>query len=600
MLMENSQPHFTQAPRHTRDRTPGTVPSHTRLRLWLGMCASAGLLTVIQPPLSWNWLAWIAWVPFILACVWAPSQKAGLGAAYVVGVAYWLINLHFLIPITMPGWAAFCLYSGLQWPLIKVALTYCTRKRIPLFLSSAVILVGAERLQGLFLGGFFWRFLAHSQYAHADLIQIADIFGAAGVSFLIAMTNGLVADIVVAVHGKTLKSWVIFAGSGCTALPLAAALVYGHWRIAQFERIKISGPVVAAVQSNVPQSVKDSFEASDRIFADALSMSQAAADTHPYLIAWPETMVQTIMNADLQPLLTTQDEWTAYDTALGNQARNTCNLLVGAYGGKIKRSANGDIELGRFNSVFHYGPDGKQSPEHYDKMHLVLFGEYLPFRESWPWLFHCLMKCTPYEYDYSLDAGKDYTLFKLPAPDGNDIPASASLSSGYQVGVLICYEDTIPAIARHFVVDDQGNKQVDWLVNVSNDGWFVSFKDTRIRPSSELTQHLAACVFRAVETRAGILRSVNTGISCLIDPCGRIQNSYLAASPGFPIKATDRQGVAGWFSGEMPIDARVSFFSRHGQWLDGMCAAALGLATAIPVIDRVRSTRKKSLKKSME
>ncbi|MHC4075879.1 MAG: hypothetical protein ACYSRZ_05635, partial [Planctomycetota bacterium] len=148
----------------------------------LAFGTSALVLTVIGPPFSLWILAWVALVPFILIC--RPDVKVLplIITAYLVSAVYWLGNLYWLAPVTTSGWIAFCLYTALLWPGLAFALRYCRIKKLPLFLTVPVLFVGAERLQGLFLGGFFWRFLAHSQYQNITLIQIADIFGAAGVS----------------------------------------------------------------------------------------------------------------------------------------------------------------------------------------------------------------------------------------------------------------------------------------------------------------------------------------------------------------------------------------------------------------------------------
>jgi len=135
--------------------------------------------------------------------------------------------------------------------------------------------------------------------------------------------------------------------------------------------------------------------------------------------------------------------------------------------------------------------------------------------------------------------------------------------------VMICYEDTVPAIARKFALDEQDRKRLDWLVNISNDGWFVLFDDEEVIPSAELVQHAAVCAFRAVENRLAVLRSVNTGISCLIDSAGRIRNGYIAGD--LPVRATERTGMAGWFIDRIPIDNRITIFSKYGEWLDFCC-----------------------------
>jgi apolipoprotein N-acyltransferase len=160
----------------------------------------------------------------------------------------------------------------------------------------------------------------------------------------------------------------------------------------------------------------------------------------------------------------------------------------------------------------------------------------------------------------------------------------------FKFGVIICYEDTIPAIARRFTLDKRGKKRIDWLVNISNDGWFVRFKvdPKRVISNAELSQHAAICAFRAVENRVAIARSVNTGISCLIDSLGQIRNGYIEASDDFPVVAMERQGMSGWFVDRMPIDKRVTFFSKYGQCLDFCCAVCLVVVIIIQFLVRRR------------
>jgi apolipoprotein N-acyltransferase len=203
-------------------------------------------------------------------------------------------------------------------------------------------------------------------------------------------------------------------------------------------------------------------------------------------------------------------------------------------------------------------------------MHLVLFGEVLPFRNSSPFLFNLLMKFNPYGYDHSLDAGTEYTVFEMADPPADS--TSTLDSQPYKFSVIICYEATIPAIARRFALDKQGRKQIDWLINISNDGWFVRFKDEKVLPSTELAQHMAICVFRAVENRLSII------------------NGSLAGT--LPDNAIERQGIAGWFADKLPIDKRITFFSKYGQWLDFCCAICLLLLIIIPVSANIIRNKK--------
>jgi apolipoprotein N-acyltransferase len=186
------------------------------LRLSGAFAISAVMLTLAQPPIGWWVLAWVAYVPFIIACTQktftaenaetaekikkkVPDTFFIYVVAYVVGAGYWLGNLYWLSYVTVAGWIAFCFYTALLWPILVIGLRWCGRKKVPLILAAPILIVGIENTQGMFLGGFYWAHLSHSQYANTMLIQIADIFGAAGVSFLVAMVNGAVSQLILTV-----------------------------------------------------------------------------------------------------------------------------------------------------------------------------------------------------------------------------------------------------------------------------------------------------------------------------------------------------------------------------------------------------------------
>lgn len=540
------------------------------LPLCLPFVVSGVLLTVIQVPIGWSWLAWVAWVPFILVCSPRVSYRRLAVAAYVVSFCYWLGNLYWMCQVTWMGCVAFCLYTAGLWPILVFAVRFCRAKRLPLFIFIAIFVVGIERLQGFFLDGFYWRFLAHSQYANIRLIQISDIFGASGVSFLIAMVNGLIAELVIAFGRKKgfAISQLLKVALVCGAL--VGTLIYGQWRIEQTEGFVEDGPMVASLQSNVPQSVKESLQAEGEIFDGLMEKSKAAAGVGAALIVWPETMVQGMLNSVVWPFLPTAETSIGFDKALKEHSKDRAFVLVGAPGIEPELRDDGQYRWKKYNSAFLYKTDGTQAAEQYNKIHLVPFGEVVPFKRSAPWLHGLLMNFTPYDYDYTLDFGTEYTVFEMGGEEG------------YKFGVMICYEGTVPAIARNFSLDGNGGKGVDWLVNISNDGWFVKFENGNVLPSAELPQHTVICVFRAVENRVAVIRSVNTGISCLIDTVGRLKNGYLYGD--LPIKVMERSGIAGWFADKMPIDARVTFFSRYGQWLDFWCAVVLVLFVVIAVV----------------
>ena len=104
----------------------------------LPFIATAVMLTVIQAPINWGFLAWISFVPFLLACSPDTKPRRLFLITYVVSLFYWLVNLYWIFPITIIGWIAFCLYTALLWPILALLLRYCRAKKVPLFLISTV------------------------------------------------------------------------------------------------------------------------------------------------------------------------------------------------------------------------------------------------------------------------------------------------------------------------------------------------------------------------------------------------------------------------------------------------------------------------------
>src|SRR5262249_24952404 len=157
---------------------------------------------------------------------------------------------------------------------------------------------------------------------------------------------------------------------------------------------------------------------------------------------------------------------------------------------------------------------GRENPVvRYDKRHLVLFGEYVPFRYSYHSVYQWLNSITPWGMgceEYSLTPGEAFTGIEFTAP---------SNGRRYRAGTPICYEEVMPYVLRALVTADgkaADRKNIDMLLAISNDGWFYH--------SAELEQHLTGGVFRAVEHRIAVARAVNTGASALIDPNGKVHH----------------------------------------------------------------------------
>lgn len=195
----------------------------------------------------------------------------------------------------------------------------------------------------------------------------------------------------------------------------------------------------------------------------------------------------------------------------------------------------------------------------YDKMHLVPFGEYVPLRETFPWM----QFFAPYKHDYSCRPGENWTRFKMTARDGRS----------FTFGCLICYEDSDPYMARQYA----RTEPVDFLVNISNDGWFDG--------TEEHEEHVAICRFRAIEARKSVVRAVNMGISCVIDPDGRV-----IALPGDSWSGSKK--MDGIVTADVPLDTRESRYAKLGDWLPGLCWLLLVIGHGYSVwIGRARTNQ---------
>jgi apolipoprotein N-acyltransferase len=543
------------------------------LRLTPLFILSAAMLTFCQAPWNLSFLAWFALVPFVLACNPDTPKKPLMLAAYLVSFLWWMANLYWIIPITGPGYIAFALFQALYWPLLALGARYLRAKNWAMIFAIPILFVGAESIQSFLFTGFNWYFLGHSQYLNFRLIQIADLFGVFGISSILTMSNGILSETLYTIFSRKSvhRLWINLAAFGFILFAIGA---YNTQSIGQL------GPKIGVVQSNIPTAVKEETDNAQMILDDMVTQSNNCIAAGARLILWPETMVLAPLNPGYRMYCDPNSEPVRFDKQIADfTGQKQIYLLAGAHGASVGE-VNGKLDVtNRFNSAYLYQSDGLQSSLRYDKIHLVPFGEVIPFKQSFPPLYKFFMMFSPYDYEYSLTAGSEYVLFPVRLDEKE-----------YHFGVLICYEDTDPAIARKMVYQN-GSKKADWLVNISNDGWYVQFKDNKVIPSVELAQRTAICVFRCIENRISLVRSVNTGVSCLIDPYGRIQNQYLGGN--LPIQAMARQGMTGWFVDAIPLDSRITFYTRFGAWIDKLPAIGICLIIAMAFWDNHKGSKKK-------
>jgi len=535
---------------------------------------SAALLWGAFTPLNFSPLAWIALVPMLtLVRLDRPTNRM-YRALYACGAMFWLPTLQWMRlgdPTMYIAWVALSLYLAVTFPLfVGVTRVAVRRLRLPLVLGAPAVWVGLEYARAYLLTGFSWYYLGHSQYRWLDLIQISDLLGGYGVSFLIA-ANG--AAISLLIPQEWMQRLAMFPPSdqtgnrspqapiktqwlqiGTAVVLLAGTLGYGAWRRSGAEFP--AGPRVAAIQGNFPTSVKDDHDP-NLIFHQHMELSGEATKKQPDLIVWPEGMFPWAYFAtpgDLSkeelrekyPQFAGRFEDRQVQMAFEGIAQKSGAAVV--IGCQTVTADKQGVQF--FNSATFVTPE-QGIVNRYDKLHRVPFGEYIPLKD----LVSGLQYFTPYRGEFGINAGKAPVFMT---------------HKGVRYAPVICFEDTVPQLVRGIVHDSTKEhpqqKEVDVLLNLTNDGWFHG--------SSELDQHLITAAFRCVECRVPMVRAVNTGISAVIDGDGAIRARAVNEKTG-KSKLTEAYLVE-----SVPLDPRQSAYVRYGDWFAAGCLGLTILAAA--------------------
>ncbi len=401
---------------------------------------------------------------------------------------------------------------------------------------APIVWVATEYLRTITAVGFPWLFLGHTQYTNVTLIQISDLVGAYGVSFMVAMVNGWLTDLLIQpiLIWRTDKAARLPIGTLTTLLVVLGVAIYGSTQ--RSKKVFTQGPRVAIVQHDFPMFVSGGGTHPQDVFRSYVALTRKAAAEKPDIIVLPETAINGYMNdeyldagpAELEEIrkrrygdqmsLDAMKQWQTFSRNVRDTFQQISNefgvpILMGSLAMEWKPS---EIvpRADAYNSAFLLLPGRERPAARYDKVHIVLFGEYVPFRHSYPEVYDWLNSLTPWGaegIEYSLSAGEAFNVFEFHA--------ASQRGKRYRAAAPICYEEIMPYVTRTFVRGDEperGRKNIDMLLSISNDGWFLH--------SSELEQHLAGAVFRAVENRIPIARSVNTGASAFIHPNGKIHS----------------------------------------------------------------------------
>jgi apolipoprotein N-acyltransferase len=499
------------------------------------------LLWLAFPPCELWLLAWLAPVPWLLL-IRRESLKGrhAYVAIWCAGFVFWLAAIHWLRlphPANYLGWIALSFYLALYLPaFVGLSRVAVHDFRLGLIVAAPVVWTGLELARAHLFTGFLMAALGHTQYRWLTLIQLSDITGAYGVSFVVMWVAACVACLLPrgqATSGSLLRPVL------CAAVILSSAVVYGWIRIQGMA--SPVGPQVALIQGSIDADWKADPDKAGRILAEYYELSQQAiqiARGRLDLVVWPETMFPSplVTLAEVDPPHGNDFDQLRSQSAVSeaNLAELARRLGVPVLVGIETRHYTND-EFLRFNSAVFVNRKG-QVAGRYDKMHLVMFGEYIPCGHWLGWMHRF-----------------------LPIPVGIS-PGSKPVAipiDGLRYAPNICFETVLPHTIRTPVhtLGSRGEAP-HVLVNLTNDAWFWG--------SSELDMHLVCGVFRAVECRRPLLIAANGGLSASIDGDGRIRKQS-------PRRQKDILLTA------VPLDSRQSLYQRSGDWFAGTCLVASSL-----------------------
>ncbi len=520
---------------------------------------SAGLQIVIFPLPNLYWFSWVALAPLVVAILRARSPETlqlelddrghaqllpatpwqGFVLGYVCGMlwfagtCYWIFDtMHRYGGLPVPAAAValilFCMYVGLYHGMFGLLLALVAGSKtdgskpvgsgapIRRALAAAPFLWVAVELARTRITAFPWELLGYSQTANFGLTRITTLTGVYGLSFEIALVNSVFAAAFLAPRegAEQRRKWLL--GAACAAVVILQA---GQLLAPP---AFLTDRAALLVQPNIPilegaMWTREYFQDTLRdLTAVSLHPAGEKADQHYDLIVWPESP---------SPFYTNDPLFRDAVSALARQSGTW--VVTGSIGitPAMHGGAGGNGESSQiFNSAALVNPQGEWVGR-YDKVHLVPFGEYLPF---------------PQVFGFAGGLTKEVGEFQRGA---SRTPLEAG---GERFGTFICYESIFPDEVR------QGALQgAQVLLNISNDGWYGD--------SGAWAQHLQQTQMRAIENDRWLLAGTNTGMTASVDPYGRI------------VAATPRK-VRTALAAPYTLISGTTFYTRHGDWFAYLCA----------------------------
>jgi len=459
------------------------------------LSAVSGLLLVLVfPRFNLEILAWFALVP-LLAAIQDENPARALLCGFTAGMVFYCLGLSWVLNtiidfgkvpqlLAYPALAILAAYLSTYIALFCYLVRRLAGDRpVYAFMLAPLVWTGLEYIRSTHLEyGFSWLGLGYSQFKNLAVIQIAEYTGVYGITLLIVLVNAGAHYLMRFGLARGGAPYSVRQALSVAAVVLPAftlCLVYGNFALAEYGKANPPGSHslrVALVQGNIAQPFKWDPRRRSRIMETYKNLTLQGAVARPDLIVWPEAATPYYFNLD------------APETAeLKNLVRQAgVPLFFGSP--YYEQDAAGGITS--YNSAYLLRPSGGAAAR-YDKIHLVPFGEFVPFRRLL-WFVRKMAQGIG-----QFGRGQQATVFRV---------------AGRPFGVSICYEVTFPDLVRQPV-----NRGARFLVNITNDAWFGK--------SAASYQHIAMAALRAVENRVPLVRAANTGISGVIDATGKIRDT---------------------------------------------------------------------------
>lgn len=440
-----------------------------RLKYFFLAALSGFLVAISFPKINAFYFVWISLIPIIYTAL-RNCVRNSLVYGFVFGFTCYAISLYWMFPflkfnigITQSLISSILLwtYLAIYFALWSAMLSFSRRHFHPIVSSvyAASSWVVLEYIRTYLLTGFGWNLLGYSQVPFTYIIQIADITGIYGISFVIVFINMLLYYWLQDSKEKKIIIYVV-----CIFLILG---IYGYIKIHNYSNPYGEKLTVGVVQPNIDQYKKWDEKYTNEILDTLKQEVIKFKDKNLDLLVYPETVLPGYIQYE-ENIINFVCEVAPY-------------AKISLFGGTSYDDKN------IYNSVFAVNSDKKVLEKH-DKNHLVIFGEYVPFKKLLSVYFGILNSLGDFSKGKYMNAFKYNNIF---------------------VGSTICSENFFPNLSRKLVLN--GSRM---LTNHTNDAWFFD--------SYAPYQHFAMNIFRAIENRKNVIVSANTGISAVIDSSGNV------------------------------------------------------------------------------